>query len=547
MTGLAARLAGASGWRRVAVLFLLGAVGAAAMPPLSLTPALLVAFTGFVWILDGSSRPIRAAIDGWWFGFGFLVPGLYWIAYALMTDVAQFWWLLPLAVLGLPALLALFPALAGAAAYFLWLPGAARVVSLAVAWTLAEWLRGHVFTGFPWNLVGYTWTWSDEALQTASLIGVYGLSFFTVLLAATFAAFSDAPAARPSHAMARGRDLRDGPSHSLRPPAGPGRWWLAGFGTVCVAGGILFGVMRLAGADGRAVDGVELRVVQANIAQAFKWQPEEMRANLERHLVLTRSPGIERMRVVIWSETAMPYALDDSPELRAALGGLLSPGALLVTGVPRVEMDASGRFLSGIWNSVAVLDSAGTLVGGYDKAHLVPFGEYVPLRPILAALGLGKVVPGVLDYSPGPGLLTLELPGLPSISPLVCYEVIFPGAVALDEPRPGWLLNLTNDAWYGHSAGPYQHFAMARVRAVEEGLPLVRAANTGISGVIDAYGRVRARLGLQETGALDAFLPVALPPTFYARWGDSPLVVFLSIAAVFNLAAAAASRSRGNG
>ncbi len=520
MSALAARLAGVRGWRRALLLFVFGAIGAAAMPPVSFTPALLIAFVAFAWMLDGSARAWRAALDGWCFGFGFFVAGLYWVAYALLTDIAQFAWLLPFAVLGLPALLAIFTAAAGMFAYWMWLPNAGRVLSLAVAWSTVEWMRGHLFTGFPWNLVGYTWSWSDAMMQPASMIGIYGVSFLTVLVAAALAALAPPPGARP----------------------GAGRWLMPMLALVILAGGVVYGTLRLSGADNETVAEAGVRIVQANVAQQFKWDPDQIRANVERHLALTRRPGIESARIVVWPETAMPYTLDSNPDLRAALGGLVRPGALFASGVQRLEVDATGQMITAAWNNVSFLDSAGAIVATYDKAHLVPFGEYLPLRPLLAMTGLEKVVPGLLDYSAGPGPRTLMLPSLPPVSPLVCYEAIFPGAVTAAD-RPGWLLNVTNDAWYGTSAGPYQHFAIARWRAVEEGLPLVRAANTGISGVIDAYGRVRARLDLATEGVLDALLPVALPPTLYVAWRDWPLLIVLMFLGVTILVAAGMARA----
>lgn len=522
MNALAARLAAVRGWRRAVLAFVLGVVATAAMPPVSFTPALLIAFPGLVWLLDGSGRAWRAALDGWWFGFGFFVAGLYWIAYALLTDATQFAWLIPFAVAGVPALLALFTAAAALLAYLLWQPGATRVLVLAVAWSAAEWVRGHAFTGFPWNLAGYTWTWSEAMLQVTSVLGIYGLSFLTVLVAA-------APAALKSsggRANARG-------------------WPLAALASVLLAAGFVFGFLRLASADGSTVADVTVRIVQANIAQTFKWEPDQLRSNVERHLELTRRPGIESVRVVVWPETALPYDVERDAALRGALGGLIAPGAVLATGVPRYELDASGRSLARIWNSIALIDSTGAIAGFYDKAHLVPFGEYVPFRPLLSAVGV-QAVTGFLDHTAGPGPRTLTVPGLPALSPLICYEVIFPGAVTASD-RPAWLLNVTNDGWYGRSAGPYQHFAMARVRAVEEGLPLARAANTGISAMVDSYGRVRASLGLLEQGIIDAPLPKALSPTFYARWRDLPLLTALLLLGAVLVVAAIANRKAKSG
>lgn len=520
MSALASRLAATRGWRRAALLFLFGALAAAAMPPVNFTPALLVSFPVFVWVLDGSGKARRAALDGWLFGFGFLVAGLYWVANALLTDIAAFFWLLPLAVLGLPALLAVFPAVAGVLAHWMWRPGAWRVVALAVAWSAAEWMRGHLFTGFPWNLVGYTWSWSGAMMQGGALIGAYGVSFLTALVAAS-----------PAAVASVGRER-----------AGAGRWLMPMIAAAVLAAGATFGTLRLADAPHEVVVGATVRIVQANVEQRFKWDPEQLRANVERHLALTRRPGIKQASIVVWPETAMPYSLDANPELGIALGGLVRPGALLATGVQRIAVDPAGQRITAAWNNLSVLDSAGTIVASYDKAHLVPFGEYVPLRSALGAIGLEKVVPGLLDFSAGPGLATLPLPGLPPVSPLICYEVIFPGAVTAAD-RPGWLLNVTNDAWYGKSAGPHQHFAIARWRAVEEGLPLVRAANTGISGVIDALGRPTATLELGREGVVDAPLPAAISPTVYAQWRDWPLLLVLVGLGVGLLASAAVERA----
>ncbi|MGH6962070.1 MAG: apolipoprotein N-acyltransferase, partial [Dongiaceae bacterium] len=282
------------------------------------------------------------------------------------------------------------------------------------------------------------------------------------------------------------------------------------------------GSLRLAAAGpvaGQAsVPDVRLRLVQAAIDPAVKGNVDARAAILELQLRLTReSPGFDSISHVIWPETAVLFLLEREPQVRAALADATPAGGLLITGVPRAE-PPSGP-IERIWNSLAAVDPSGAIVAGYDKSHLVPFGEYVPFHDWLPFLS--KITPGTMDYSAGPGPRTLRLPGLPPAGPLICYEVIFPGKVVERADRPAWLFNLTNDGWYGISAGPYQHFASARLRAIEEGLPLVRAANTGISGVIDAHGRVTAQLGLGQRGVLDADLPLPLGGlTPYARWGD---------------------------
>jgi apolipoprotein N-acyltransferase len=287
----------------------------------------------------------------------------------------------------------------------------------------------------------------------------------------------------------------------------------------------LSGWVRLSQADTAPVPGVMLRVVQPNIAQTLKWVPAERARNFERLLELTASPvaaGAAPVTHVIWPETAVPFFLERDAGARQAMASVTPPGGGILTGAPRVRAEANGE--NRFWNSLHAVDGSGAVVASYDKFHLVPFGEYMPLRGILPVDGIAA---GATDFSSGPGPATIQVPGLPPFSPLICYEVIFPGAVKDPGNRPDWLLNVTNDAWYGKSAGPHQHFAISRVRAVEEGLPLVRSANTGISGIIDSYGRVTAYLGLGERGIVDAALPGALPITPYGRIGDIILVLLL--------------------
>jgi apolipoprotein N-acyltransferase len=302
----------------------------------------------------------------------------------------------------------------------------------------------------------------------------------------------------------------------------------------CSLGGILLllaiwvgGWVRLSGADDDVVPGVRLRLVQANIDPAKKGDAGYGQDVLTRHLGLTaETPGYDGVTHAVWAETANPFPLERFPEARMALAGVAPVDGVVITGVLRTD-SANGR-LKEIWNSLAAVDRMGQVVGSYDKFHLVPFGEYVPLHRYLPFVS--KFTPGVLDFSAGPGPRTLRLPGLPPVGPLICYEVIFPGQVTDRADRPEWLLNLTNDGWYGISTGPYQHFASARLRAVEEGLPVIRVANTGISGAIDAHGRVRAQTALGEPAVIDVALPKALPElTPYARWGDAAAAVLLAV------------------
>jgi apolipoprotein N-acyltransferase len=344
-------------------------------------------------------------------------------------------------------------------------------------------------------------------LQSVAVIGIYGLGLLTVAVASLPALLPDS-----SESVMRARvSLACG---------------LVLIGLIGVSGWV-----RLSQADTTPVPGVMLRVVQPDIAQTLKWVPAERARNFERLLELTASPvkpGAPPITHVIWPETAVPFFLERDAGARQAMASVTPSGGGIITGAPRVQVEATGE--NRFWNSLHAVDGSGAVVTSYNKFHLVPFGEYMPLRGILP---VGGIAAGATDFSSGPGPATLQVPGLPPFSPLICYEVIFPGAVKDSANRPDWLLNITNDAWYGQSAGPHQHFDISRVRAVEEGLPLVRAANTGISGIIDGYGRVTAYLGLGERGIVDAALPNALPITPYGRMGDVILVVLLMSFSLF--------------
>jgi len=513
LTLIRQRLCGLAGWRRYLLAGVLGALVTIALPPLHLWPALPVGFTGLVWILDGCGDRKSAFFAGWWFGFGFLGLGLYWISFALLIEPERVGWMIPFVVLGLPAMFAIWGGLATLTVQMLGVQGVARVILLAGAWSGGEWLRGHAFTGFPWNLIGYTAVASDALLQVVALIGIYGLGFIVVLAAAM-------PAT-----------LGDGGAASSRVRA---------YGPVAAAALLIIvvwsgGALRLLGAQDGVVSDVNLRLVQANISQHHKWQEERRRANLARYFQLSSQSGAEKTTHIIWPETAVPYFLARDPDLARAIGRLVKPGGMVITGAPRTTAEKESPFR--VWNAVHAIDHDGEITGTYDKSHLLPFGEYVPFRSFLNRLGVERIAAGQGDFQAGEGATTLSLAGLPPLGVLVCYEAIFPGEIVGDANRPRWLLNLTNDAWFGQTAGPYQHFTMSRVRAAEEGIPLVRVANTGISGIADAYGRVVVQSALGETRIIDAALPVSLDAlTPYARWGDAGFLIILLTLAIYTLA-----------
>ena len=501
--------------------FLLGTLTAAALPPVHALPLLALTFAGLLYLVLHGSRPRDALVAGWLFGFGYFLAGLYWVGIAFFVEAERFGALAVPAVIGLCAGSAAFPAVAcWLVALRRWRSVAAAALALALAWTAAEVLRG-VLTAFPWNPIGAVWPASSGVGQLAAVAGVYGLSLLTVAVAALPATLLE-----PGDGAAAG-----GRGRLVLPPL------LGALALTLVWAG---GQARLALADVEPTPGVRLRLVQANVPQDRKWDPEERERWFRRHLELSVPPEGERVTHVVWPESAVPYTLGRDPEARRLIGTVVPEGGYVLTGANRYDFDAEPLK---VWNSLQVVNEGGRIVAHYDKVDLVPFGEFLPFRGVLGRLGLEGLAAGAVDFQRGPGRLTLDLPGLPPFSALICYEAIFAGgAVDHRARRPDWLLNVTNDGWFGTSSGPFQHLAMARLRAVEEGLPLVRAANTGVSAVVDPYGRLVARLGLNETGALDADLPRPLAPTPYARLGALGPLALAALAAL--LAAAAERRGR---
>ena len=412
---------------------------------------------------------------------------------------------MPFAVVSLPAGLALFGALAcGLAAYF-WQDGPARLFVFAAMMGAAEWLRGHVFTGFPWNLSAYGWGASLAVLQSASLMGAYGLSFLTILLGASLAEF-----------LGGGRGLR-----RFAMPAAMALLFAALWG---------FGVYRIASTPERSVPGVVVRLVQPDIPQAEKFVRRLMLRNWERLVTLSIRPdgAAGHPSHIVWPEAATGFAVARAPGALDQIALFTARGQTLITGSVRVERGPDGVAW---YNSLYLFPPGGALPLVYDKFHLVPFGEYVPYAGLLSRIGITQVTTGE-SASAGDHPHVLIAPGAPPLTPLICYEAIFPhDVIDTNAARPGWFVNVTDDSWFGPWAGPRQHLLTARVRAIEEGLPIARAANTGISAMIDGLGRIRASQDLNTMGVVDSALPTALPPTPYARFGDLVFLLFLVIAA----------------
>jgi apolipoprotein N-acyltransferase len=473
---------------------LAGACIVLALPPYSILPLGMVAFAALALLLQGEP-PQRAFAVGYLFGLGQFVPGLFWVTESFQVEADRFGWLALPAVLGLAAVLSVFPALACTASARMARAGLSPALSIATFWALAEWLRGHALTGFPWNLAAYTLAdWSILA-QGASVFGSYGLGFLIVLCAACIG-LTASPAPQPI------RRTRIGVA-------------------VAIALALTsFGVMRIELYSADVQRGREVRIVQPNIAQSVKWDAAARDANILRLLLLSARPG--SFDLLLWPETAWPGFLSDDPGARAMIGWLLPDRAVLLTGSPVREGSDPNTIYR---NAVLAVGPGGSVLTRYAKHHLVPFGEYVPWRGLLP---FQRIVQSLGDFTPGPGPRTLAFGPFPFPGVAICYEIIFPGHVVDAAIRPDWIFNATNDAWFGTSIGPWQHFASARMRAVEEGLPLVRAANTGISAVVDPLGRVTALLDLGEQGIIDATLPRPLRATPYARFGDWMLLALLT-------------------
>jgi apolipoprotein N-acyltransferase len=475
------RVAALTGLRRLALAAAAGAASALAQPPLSWPIVLFLALPLLLWLLDGTAGPRAAFAVGWAAGAGHFAAALFWIVEPFLVQPEIFGWMAPFALVGMAGGLALFWAAPFALARAWWPPGTWRIFVLASLWTLAELARAYLLTGFPWGLVAYAWV-ETPVIQTVALFGPHTLGLLTLVAA-------------------------------LLP--GLRAWRALGAAAALVAAGWGFGAVRLAQPVPERAEPLVVRLVQPDADQALKWLPGMQREFYTRHLALTRAEP--RPDVTIWSETAVPFPLESSPELLAESAAAAAPGTLIL-GIQRSEPGPVGNRW---YNSLAVLGPDGRPVAVYDKHHLVPFGEYIPQASLVARLGLPALRTLTSGgFSAGSGPHIVAAPGVPPFLPLICYEAIFPQGLQAPEGRPEWLVQVTNDAWFGSASGPYQHFAQARVRAIEQGLPLARAANTGISAVVDPYGRVLARLELGEMGYVDSALPGGLPPTPYARSGD---------------------------
>lgn len=495
------------GWRRAGLALIAGMIAALSMPPLDFWPLLFVSVPMVLFMLEGIERKLRlhSFLLGWCFGFGYFIVALHWIGFAFLVDAEDYLWMMPFAVGGLAAAMAVYW---GLASLCVALSGRRRLPAalvFAASLALFEWLRGTLFTGFPWAAPGLASDGMGAVAQTASLWGMPALTMLVVLWAATWPFIFEGPRLHRFTAVLIAATL-------------PLCW---AWGSYRFQHGVV--------AD---VEGVAIRIVQPNISQDIKWRDKNASAIFDQLLEMSAraAPDGTPATHIIWPETAVSFLIDESDAAKAELAQLLGGNKTLITGALRRDINtAGGGEADKVYNSILTFDGSGTVVARYDKWRLVPGGEFLPFEWLLEPLGFRKVVTVPGSFAAGRGPVSLAIPGAPQAGFGICYEAIFPDHFVDPLKRPGWLINVTNDGWFGNSSGPHQHLAQARLRTIEQGLPMVRAANTGISAVIDPYGRALSSLPLGIDGVIDSRLPQSLPPTLFSDYGE------LILAAMFLL------------
>lgn len=519
ITSIAERIILLEGKKAAFLALAAGGLSALALAPFHLFPILFFTIPVLVWLLDGAvstagSRGLRrfwpAFRTGWLFGFGYFLVGLWWIGNAFLVDADGFLWALPFAVMGLPIGLAVFWGLGAAIARLAWSDGWARLVALAAALTVTEYLRGTLFTGFPWNLPGYAFMPNAAMMQSASWIGTYGVTFFTLFIASAPAIFAPGDGESPRRVRA-----------------------------VLIAATLLF-TAHIAGgywilAQNPAEDSdIKVRLVQPNIDQAKKWQSGMAPEIFKTYMDLSDSNtgpttnGAKAFHHIIWPESAFPFILAEQRDALTAIAELLPSHTTLITGAMRREPSSSGESDARVFNSALVLNGDGQIIAARDKTHLVPFGEFLPFQKYLESLGVRQLTNMRGGFAAGTSRSVIELVDRPSFLPLICYEVVYPGDLLQGAARPGWIVNLTNDAWFGNTFGPYQHAHQTQVRAAEEGLTIVRVANSGISIVADPWGRVKEKLPVGVQAVLDVKLPIQREKeTFFSKIGNVSLLILI--------------------
>nr|WP_321454392.1 apolipoprotein N-acyltransferase [uncultured Cohaesibacter sp.] len=520
MAFLVSNLVLLEGWRRLLLAFLFGCLASLAQAPFSWFPILWLAVPVFVWLLDSASlgkSPRQAArsmaLVGWVFGLGYFSSSFYWIGAAFLVEADRFALLMPFALFGFAAGLALFWAAASALAAYFWSASPFRVIGLALCWSALEWLRGTIFTGLPWGGLGQSLTSVSMTMQALALVGPQSMNLIAPIIFAL-----------PVFLVSPRSSRKAGISLAL-------------FALLLFCGQLGYGYYRLGQPLPRVEKPTIVRVVQPNIAQREKWKLENRSWIFSRLLALTTLDNVgspvEKVDLFVWPETAVPFYLIEEPAGLAAIAQALPDRSILLTGALRREVNFTNS--EQVYNSVYQLAGDGTILSSYDKLHLVPFGEYLPKQNWLKAIGLADFAEQISGFSFGTKRKLLGDGHLGKILPLICYEIAFPSEILSFPAGADMIVNVTNDAWFGKTIGPWQHLHLAQMRAIETGLPVIRAANTGISAIIDPLGRSVVQQGLETEGILQQAVPARLTPTFYSRFGDGIFLILWLLTGGFAL------------
>jgi len=516
------------GWRAAVLAVAVGAISALGLAPYHAFPVLFFTLPVLVWLLDGAVAPAGsrgffgvfrrywpAFFRGWLFGFGYMLAGMWWVGKAFLVDTDEFAWLLPLAVTALPAGLALFYGFGTALARLAWGDGWVRLAALAGALTVAEWLRGTVLTGLPWNTLGMIFMPTPMFMQTAGLVGLYGVTFLAVFVASAPAIFAPGADADPATGAHKPRRMRS----------------VLAIAFILLVAHAGYGFTVLSTAKEDMQPGIKLRIVQPSLLQTEKWEPENEPEIMQRYFDLSnadrgpKAASVASFTHIIWPESAFPFILTQRRDVLASIAAMLPSGTTLITGAMRLEEAADAPAGRRIFNSLYAIDGDGEIAAAYDKTRLLPFGEFLPFQDMLESVGLQQLTQLRGGFAQGSRRSTIAFGATPAFLPLICYEVIFPSRVRGTGDAPEWIVNVTNDAWFGETAGPYQHAHQTRIRAVEEGLPVARAANSGISMIVDGYGRVISSLALGERGVVDGPLPQSVGPTIFVQIGNMAVIL----------------------
>ena len=491
---------GLNKYKKTLSLFL-GSLSVLALPPYYIFPILFITFSGLTLLLTNTQTKKQAFACGYWFGFGFFALGLSWIGNALLIEAATFGWLYPLTLIASGAFFGLFFGIPTLLTHY-FKGTTAKILSLTALIVLFEWLRSFILTGFPWNLLGTTLAFSIELMQAAAVFGTYGLSLAVILTTSLPALF-----------------IKEKNKTGLIAPV------------FILYSLYMFGQFRTEQHQDVTMSGyyasdISIKIVQPAIPQTMKWSKETLENNFQEHIDLSKTG--KDANLIIWGETASPFRLDTDEPRRKQIADSLAENSHLITGLVRVEASEQGIYQP--LNSSVIINKQGGIVDFYDKSHLVPFGEYIPFRRYLP-VGFRPITNTISDFRPGEKHKKIQIPGIPPFGILICYEIIFPGQIVDRNNRPEWLINLTNDGWYGDSSGPRQHLVSTQLRAIEEGMAIVRVANTGISALISKTGRILGKIELNRKGILEINLPKRLNiSTLYSRLGNSiPLALIIVI------------------